>query len=297
MRKFLSVSAALVLGAAAVAGCGSSGSTATTKSPADLARSSDFGTMKNLCHKAQGTNKANSDRGVTANSINVTTISDAGSSLQPGLNQELWDAATVFTRWCNAHGGINGRQIVMTKGNAQVTQYKQVIDQACKTEFALVGGGGAFDNTAQADRVACKLVAMPGFEASPEARSAPLSYPAVANAVPTRTDGGHTYIRLHYGGNQKVAEVYGDFPSTLFTMSQQRGIFENKGQPVGRQQQCPGVGRQAGEHRLDAPLPAHGPRGLESHRPGHRAERRPRADVLRSTTGSGCPGDEARRRQ
>ncbi len=122
--------------------------------------------MKDVCHKATGTNVANSDRGVTANSVRVTTISDAGSSFQQGLNQELWDVAHVFAAWCNDNGGINGRKIVVTEGDAQLSLYKQTIDAACASQFALVGGGGAFDDQGQVDRVKCLLPAFDAFAAS-----------------------------------------------------------------------------------------------------------------------------------
>lgn len=204
-------------------GCGSSGSSPTSKntplSPSAAASSPDFGTMKNVCHGATGQNRANSDLGVTANSIKITTISDAGSSLQRGLNQELWDATTVFTRWCNEHGGINGRRIEFIKGDAQVVRYADVIDQACKTSFALVGGGGAFDNMGQEARLKCELVAVPGFVASAQARGAALNYPAMATGIDQITGGSLQYIAAKYGDNEPVASVYGNFETTEFTIA------------------------------------------------------------------------------
>ena len=71
------------------------------------ATSSDvFGTMTEpVCGKAPAgeTNKA-TGLGVTADQIEVGTISDVGFSGAPGLNQELFDASDVFTKWCNSLG-------------------------------------------------------------------------------------------------------------------------------------------------------------------------------------------------
>lgn len=184
--------------------------------------------MENVCHPATGANKPG-DHGVSADAIKVTTISDAGSDIQKGLNQELWDAATVFTRWCNDHGGINGRKIMLIQGDSQVVRYADVINQACKTSFALVGGGGALDNTGQKARVDCGLVALPGFVASPEARGAPLSYPAMATGISGVTGGGLKYLKKKYGADEPVATVYGDFATTNFTMDQRLSAAKGVG--------------------------------------------------------------------
>ena len=61
--------------------------------------------------KPSGETNTATGRGVTADQIELGTISDPGFSGAPGLNQELFDASTVFTKWCNSLGGINGRLI------------------------------------------------------------------------------------------------------------------------------------------------------------------------------------------
>ncbi len=225
---WLRCGALVVVGCLAVAACGSSSDSGSPGKSENPAASSDFGTLHNVCHEADGTNEPGK-HGVTADSVRVTTISDAGSDLQKGLNQELWDTATVFTRWCNDHGGINGRKIKLIKGDAQVTRYEQVIQQACKSSFALVGGGGALDNTGQATRVGCKLPAMPGFVASADARAAPLSFPAVTTAIAQVTSGGLAYLKKKYGGDQLSAIVYGNFPTTEFTMNQRLTVARDLG--------------------------------------------------------------------
>ncbi len=113
-----------------------------------------FGSMKDpVCGKAPAgeTNKA-TGLGVTANQIEVGTISDVGFSGAPGLNQELWDASDVFTKWCNSLGGINGRLLKIDKLDAAIFNYRQKIVQACASDFSLVGGGGVFDSTGQKTR-------------------------------------------------------------------------------------------------------------------------------------------------
>ena len=202
---------------AVTSACGSSGST-TAKATVS---GGDFGTMKNVCHTATSPNKATGSIGVTANSVRVTTISDANFTAQKGINQELWDASKVFVEWCNDHGGINGRKIDMVEGDAQITLYPQVINDACVSSFALVGGGGAFDDSGQAARVKCLLPDFPAFEASSQARSAALAFPAVPTPVSARTVGLLRYITKKYPDSiHRVGMIYGDFASVKMIKDQ-----------------------------------------------------------------------------
>ena len=210
-RKLFGIALTAVLAVGLVA-CGSSSKSSSSSGPS--ADSADFGTMKNVCHSASGANKAKSDIGVTANSIQLTTISDAGSTLQPGLDQELWDASQVFVDWCNAHGGINGRTIQMLKGDTQLTQYDAVIKAACASSFALVGGGGVFDDLGQASRVGCHLPDYPGFVSSYAALGSSLVYQAVPTSNTELEVGTLDYLAKEYpGAINKVGFIFGNFPA------------------------------------------------------------------------------------
>jgi len=116
--------------------------------------------------------------GLTADTISLGTISDVGYSGAPGLNQELYDASDVFASWCNSLGGLNGHQIKIHKLDAKITEYKQRIQEACETDFALVGGGGVFDDAGQTDRLSCLLPDFPGYVVSNGARGAGLQVQA-----------------------------------------------------------------------------------------------------------------------
>ena len=124
-----------------------------------------------------------SDRGVTADSVSLTTISDPGFVGVPGLNQELFDASTVFTKWCNSLGGINGRKIIDNQRDAAVVNYKAQVQAGCQGDFALVGGGGVFDDTGQSTRLACLLPDFAGYSVSAAARAADLNIQAMPNPL------------------------------------------------------------------------------------------------------------------
>ena len=128
--------------------------------------------------------------GVTPSTIRIGTISDVGYSGYPGLDQELWDASQVFVDWCNSLGGIAGHKIVLDKLDAKLLDYQQVIVQACRQDFALVGGGGVFDSAGQKDRLKCLLPDFPGYVVTPEARGADLMVQATNGGSNTAVNFG-----------------------------------------------------------------------------------------------------------
>jgi ABC-type branched-subunit amino acid transport system substrate-binding protein len=107
------------------------------------------------------------DQGVTDESIKVGVIADPGSVV-PGLNQELHDGMVAFAGWCNDLGGINGREVEVVLYDAKLSQYRERVLEACDEVFALVGGGGVFDNLGAQEAVDCNLLEVPGFNVSPE---------------------------------------------------------------------------------------------------------------------------------
>jgi ABC-type branched-subunit amino acid transport system substrate-binding protein len=111
-------------------------------------------------------------------------MADAGAAAAPGLEQEFFDVADAFSKWCNAAGGINGRKIVVTKLDAKLFNGAAQVINACQTEFMLVGGGNAFDAPDVKPRIACKLGQIPAYAVSPEASNAGLQV-TPGNSIPT----------------------------------------------------------------------------------------------------------------
>ncbi|MGW1214982.1 ABC transporter substrate-binding protein [Streptomyces sp. NPDC002499] len=146
----------------AVAGCGGhdsagdeSDSDASPTKAAQQATTGDFGDLKNVC--GPGDAKSATAQGVTADSIDVGVFSDVGFT----KNSEFVDTAKVFTSWCNAAGGINGRKLVATTRDSKLMEVRQRMLEACKADFALVGGGSALDALGVQDRLKCLLPDFP----------------------------------------------------------------------------------------------------------------------------------------
>jgi hypothetical protein len=155
--------AALAAVALLAAGCSRSGSSSsasggTTTSQASTAATApgDFGSLKNVCHSGSATGAP--DQGVTATQVKVGVMTDVGFTKDP----QLINAANVFTSWCNAAGGIDGRKLVADIHDTGMLNVVQAVTGACGADFVLAGGSAALDGLAVKQRVSCLL---PDFDA------------------------------------------------------------------------------------------------------------------------------------
>jgi ABC-type branched-subunit amino acid transport system substrate-binding protein len=134
---------------------GSGGNTSATKA--------DFGSLKNVCQP--GNASGDTATGIKDGTIQLGTATDFGFT----QNREFIDAAEAFTQWCNDAGGINGRKIAFKARDAKLFEYRQRILESCREDFALVGGGAAFDGSGVKDRLKCMMPEIPGQVVSLEA--------------------------------------------------------------------------------------------------------------------------------
>ncbi len=149
---------------------GSSGSSAPASSAA-AAGKGDFGDLKGIC--GPGTATGATAKGVTDSTIRIGTTADPGAAAAPGLEQEFFDTADAFSKWCNAAGGINGRKIIVDKWDAKLFNVGQAFTNACQKDFMVVGNGNAFDSAGVKPRVDCKLGDIYAYTVAPEAATAP----------------------------------------------------------------------------------------------------------------------------
>lgn len=140
-----------------------------------------FGDLGRIC--GPGTPSTSTERGVSDSTIRVGTIADPGAALAPGLEQEYFDVALAFTKWCNAAGGINGRRIQLDRYDAKLFDGAARTLDACERDFMLVGNGNALDAPDVRPRLACKLGEVPALSISPEAVKAGLQVQATISNV------------------------------------------------------------------------------------------------------------------
>ena len=196
--------------------------------PSAAAAAGDFGDLKGVC--GPGDAKGATAQGVTDSEIQVGTISDPGFVGRPGLNQELFDASEVFTKWCNDAGGINGRKINDVERDAKLTEYKQRVTEACQQDFMLVGGGGVFDDTGQEERLKCLLPDIPAYQVSPQARGSDLAVRPLPTALGELPVGPYQYLEKTFpDSTSKVGFLTGNVPSTIFVDAQNQEAAKSLG--------------------------------------------------------------------
>ncbi|NUP26109.1 MAG: ABC transporter substrate-binding protein [Nocardia sp.] len=139
----------------ATAGCGGRTGTETENSSSGDSVVADFGDLTGVCQ--DGDASGSPTQGVTDTEITVGVFSDVGYSKNP----EFVDAAKVFTSWCNAAGGINGRTVTTQIHDSKVMAVRQKMVEACRTDFALVGGGAGLDGLGAKERLECTLPDIP----------------------------------------------------------------------------------------------------------------------------------------
>ena len=139
-----------------------------------------FGDLEAVCQ--DGDASGATAPGVTDDTITVGTITDKGGPVQ-GLNEEMYDTAVAFTEWCNEHGGILGRELVLSDVDAKLFEYEPAITDACGRDFALVGGGAVFDEDPNDVRVGCDLPNIAGYVVSARGRTADLQVQPIPNAI------------------------------------------------------------------------------------------------------------------
>jgi hypothetical protein len=222
-RTQIATRRAAVLGiglALVLAACGRSGSSAVTgttgatSSPTSRpAAQADFGDLTRVCRP--GSPSGSPTTGVSADQVHIATFSDTGFVGRPGLNQEFFDTAEVFSRWCNANGGIDGRTIVVDERDAALTNDQARMVESCRDDFAMVGGGATFDADGVDTRLKCLLPNIAGFVVSAKARGADLLVQPEPNALTSLQVGNLRYLGRRFpGATDHIGVLAGDIPIT-----------------------------------------------------------------------------------
>jgi len=96
---------------------GDTTTTTAAEGPAGSLDNGDFGDLTGVCK--DGDAAGATATGVTDTEIHVGSVTDKGFAAAAGLNKEMYDAAVAFAAWCNEHGGILGRKIVVEVENSR----------------------------------------------------------------------------------------------------------------------------------------------------------------------------------
>jgi len=220
---------------------GSASSTSSTSPASTTAASGDFGTLSDVCQKGDAT--GSTAQGVTSSEIKVGTFADPGFVGRPGLDQELFDTAEVFSKWCNAAGGINGRKIVVNQHDSALFNVKARMTEACAQDFFLVGGGAVFDDQGVETRLQCMLPDIPGYVVTAEARGADLKVEPLPNPIDNIAVGDYRYLGKKYPtSTKKIGILTGDLPTTVTVAKQAEEAAKKLGWTIVYSDQYPSTG-------------------------------------------------------
>lgn len=183
----------------------------TSGAEVDAAR---FGDIASPCGGGDAT--GSTDQGVSDDAVRVGYGDDAGSKLMPGLGHEISDAVEAMLEWCNGQGGINGREVVGTYYDAEITEVNRAITGACEREFFLVGSFWVLDGTIEPIRRECGLPAVPASVASAAFANAPLMVAPVPNPGDRAFNfNGIALAELFPDEVQRSGVVYTTYPAAL----------------------------------------------------------------------------------
>ncbi len=178
-----------------------------------------FGDLEAVCQ--DGDASGATANGVTDTEIRLGTMTDKGFAGAQGLNKEMYDAAVAFTEWCNDHGGILGRQLVLDDLDVALLEYEPRITEACDKDFALVGGGAVFDDDPNGVRVACGLPNIAGYVVTDAARRADLQVQPLPNPADKVSAGRYLSAKRDFpDGIEHYGIMTANLPAVLLVRDQ-----------------------------------------------------------------------------
>jgi ABC-type branched-subunit amino acid transport system substrate-binding protein len=223
------LAASCASGRAASSEDGSAGAQADTTS---VGSSVMFGDMKSPCGPgdAAANAAASVSQGVDGSTVTIGYGDDAGYKESPGLNHEMSDAVKAMIDWCNGQGGINGRTVVGNYYDAKITEANNVMTEACRQVFMLVGQGFALDNSSEQTRVTCGLPSVAGYATNPEVTTGPMMF----QPAPTPPDIYNIQMAYAFANAfpEKVkhaASVYAEIPTIVAAVSRTAASFPQAG--------------------------------------------------------------------
>jgi ABC-type branched-subunit amino acid transport system substrate-binding protein len=127
-----------------------------------------IGTLAVPCGEGEAAPKAPPEGtpGVTADTLKIAVISDkAGQVKVPTASIE--ESMQAYVDWCNGFGGINGRQLELTKIDSKLFSHLEATKEACNADvLAIVGSGSVTDNQGAQEMVDCGLIEVPAYTAT-----------------------------------------------------------------------------------------------------------------------------------
>jgi len=178
-----------------------------------------------------GGNGGATAQGVTANTITVGNIASI-SGVAPGLTQSAQQATQAWAAYVNSTGGICGRQIKVQPfddGNDSGTNYADA-QQACSSDFAMVGNASGFDDGSAQAVGACGIPDMAAEVSTAAAGGTADIFGASPGNDHYWALGPANYLKSTYGGAiSKAAMIYLNVSATQTQAAHEVAAYQSVG--------------------------------------------------------------------
>jgi len=210
-----------------VTGSAITGSAGVASSANSATAASDAGGTSASCNASN--NGGATDTGVTANSIIIGNIASI-SGVAPGLTQSAQNATEAFADYVNSQGGICGRQIKVQPfddGNDAGTNAADA-QQACQSDFALVGDASGFDNGGASAIQSCGIPDLAAEVSTTELANVATAFgTSDAHYWPL---GPPIWLKSHYpDAVTHAGMIYLDVPATIEVATSEMQAYETVG--------------------------------------------------------------------
>jgi ABC-type branched-subunit amino acid transport system substrate-binding protein len=145
---------------------------------------------------------------------------------------QLVNAAHVFTSWCNAAGGIDGRRIVADIHDTSLFAVVPAVTAACGSDFVMAGGSAALDGLGVRQRLQCLLPDFPAqADMTTNINSGLQVYPITYGHSFSAFAGYYNWLlrQAYPGSGSSVAVVYGDTAITQTASAQATETLKAEG--------------------------------------------------------------------
>jgi ABC-type branched-subunit amino acid transport system substrate-binding protein len=171
------------------------------------------------------------DVGVTSNSITIGNITSI-SGVAPGLTQSAQNATEAFAAYVNSQGGICGRQLkvqTFDDGNSATTNAADA-QQACQSDFALVGSASGFDNGGASAIQSCGIPDDAAELSTHEMGAVPNAFGASPGNAQYWPTGAAQWLKSQYpNAVTHAAMIYLDAPATQEQATSEMQAYQSVG--------------------------------------------------------------------
>ncbi|HUC05460.1 MAG TPA: ABC transporter substrate-binding protein [Acidimicrobiales bacterium] len=213
-----------------VTGAASSGASGTSGSPASAnAASAPCGADGNQMPAAG--NGGATATGVTASTITVGNIASI-TGVVPGLTQSAQQATEAWAAYVNSQGGICGRQIKVQPfdDSSQSGENYSDTQQACSSDFAMVGNASGFDDGSASAAGTCGIPIMAAEVSTQQAGASPYIYGASPGDGHHYELGPAEYLKSQYPNAIKhAAMIYLEVPATQYNAMREVQAYTSVG--------------------------------------------------------------------